>query len=241
MTEKTKEIFEIPERGSDGTETGRTIVYRRGELGERWNLIKAAADTPEQKQNLLDIELRSLKREQVKFNSDKQQFTDGYGKVYSGKDINDQNNLVSLQAKKLVRVHGYGDEKYVNKFMFTKGWDWKNDEWAHEDEDEKLDLKKKNNIITQRILQNKPIEQSIISYDPLIDAELAILRHSIKQQTPRIEQIYEDTNNKKNLGLSELFTHEKLKEGQLLKELGLDKLKDQKEERAEQQEEEYDR
>ena len=133
MIKETKEIFEIPERGSDGTETGRTIVYRRGELGERWNLIKAAADTPEQKQNLLDIELRSLKREQVKFNKEKQQFTDGSGKVYSGKDINDQNNLVSLQAKKLVREHGYGDEKYVNKFMFTKGWDWKRDEWAHED------------------------------------------------------------------------------------------------------------
>jgi hypothetical protein len=239
MTEKTKEIFEIPERGSDGTETGRTIVYRRGELGERWNLIKAAADTPEQKQNLLDIELRSLKREQVKFNKDKQQFTDGSGKVYSGKDINDQNNLVSLQAKKLVREHGYGDEKYVNKFMFTKGWDWKRDEWAHGDEDEKLDLNKKNNS-TQKILQT-PIEQKPISYDPLIDAELAILRHSIKQQTPGIEKIYEDTNNKKNLGLSELFTREKLKEGQILKQLGLDKLKYQKEERADQQEEEYDR
>jgi hypothetical protein len=45
----------------------------------------------------------------------------------------------------------------------------------------------------------------------------------------------------KNLGLSELFTREKLKEGQLLKKLGLDKLKDQKEERTEQQEEKYDR
>ena len=239
MIKETKEIFEIPERGSDGTETGRTIVYRRGELGERWNLIKAAADTPEQKQNLLDIELRSLKREQVKFNKDKQQFTDGSGKVYSGKDINDQNNLVSLQAKKLVREHGYGDEKYVNKFMFTKGWDWKRDEWAHEDEDEKLDLKKKNNS-TQKILQT-PIEQKPISYDPLIDAELAILRHSIKQQTPGIEKIYEDTNNKKNLGLSELFTREKLKEGQILKKLGLDKLNEQKDERIKQQEEEYDR
>jgi hypothetical protein len=239
MTEKTKEIFEIPERGSDGTETGRTIVYRRGELGERWNLIKAAADTPEQKQNLLDIELRSLKREQVKFNKDKQQFTDGSGKVYSGKDINDQNNLVSLQAKKLVREHGYGDEKYVNKFMFTKGWDWKRDEWAHEDEDEKLDLKKKNNS-TQKILQT-PIQQKPISYDPLIDAELAILRHSIKQQTPGIEKIYEDTNNKKNLGLSERFTREKLKEGQLLKELGLDKLNDQKEEYEQQQGDQDDR
>ena len=47
MTEKTKEIFEIPERGSDGTETGRTIIYRRGELGERWNLIKLSlSSTP---------------------------------------------------------------------------------------------------------------------------------------------------------------------------------------------------
>ena len=123
--------------------------------------------------------------------------------------------------------------------MFTKGWDWKRDEWAHEDEDEKLDLKKKNNS-TQKILQT-PIKQKPISYDPLIDAELAILRHSIKQQIPGIKKIYEDTNNKKNLGLSELFTREKLKEGQILKQLGLDKLKYQKEERADQQEEEYDR
>jgi hypothetical protein len=45
----------------------------------------------------------------------------------------------------------------------------------------------------------------------------------------------------KNLGLSELFTREKLKEGQILKQLGLDKLKDQKEESEDQQKGKYDR
>ena len=46
------ETFEIPERGSEGSLTGRTIIYKRGELGSVWKAIWASK-TPEEKKQWL--------------------------------------------------------------------------------------------------------------------------------------------------------------------------------------------
>ena len=57
--EKKQETYLIPEKGSEGTLTGRTIVYRPGELSETYNYLKAAAqDDPERKRNLLILNLK---------------------------------------------------------------------------------------------------------------------------------------------------------------------------------------
>jgi hypothetical protein len=69
--EAKDEVYHIPEIGSEGSLTGRTIVYKRGELGERWRLMKKAAETDQERLDIADTELRSLKREQVFFNKDK--------------------------------------------------------------------------------------------------------------------------------------------------------------------------
>jgi hypothetical protein len=69
--EAKDEVYHIPEIGSEGSLTGRTIVYKRGELGERWRLMKRAAETDQERLDIADTELRSLKREQVFFNKDK--------------------------------------------------------------------------------------------------------------------------------------------------------------------------
>ena len=96
--EAKEEIYYIPEKGSEGTLTGRTIIYKPGELGERWRLMKKAAETDQERLDIADTELRSLKREQVFFNKDKGAFTDDFGNIYHGKEVNDKNNLVRAKA-----------------------------------------------------------------------------------------------------------------------------------------------
>ena len=44
------ETFEIPERGSEGSLTGRTIIYKPGELSSTWNAIWASMTPKEKKQ-----------------------------------------------------------------------------------------------------------------------------------------------------------------------------------------------
>ena len=64
--DKKQDTYLIPEKGSEGSLTGRTIVYRPGEWSERYNLLKAAAqDDPKEKRSYIDIELKDLKRDQI--------------------------------------------------------------------------------------------------------------------------------------------------------------------------------
>ena len=63
-----QETYLIPEKGPEGSITGRTIVYKPGEWSERYNLLKAAAeDDPGHKRNFVDIELKDLKRDRISF------------------------------------------------------------------------------------------------------------------------------------------------------------------------------
>jgi len=146
------EVYHIPEIGSEGSLTGRTIVYKRGELGERWRLMKKAAETDQERLDIADTELRSLKREQVFFNKDKGAFTDDFGNIYHGKEVNDKNNLVRAKAVVILNENKIKTPNYVNKFMWSKSRDWKQDpinetqvDWATgmtQDENEKQEEKK---------------------------------------------------------------------------------------------------
>ena len=146
------EVYHIPEIGSEGSLTGRTIVYKRGELGERWRLMKKAAETDQERLDIADTELRSLKREQVFFNKDKGAFTDDFGNIYHGKEVNDKNNLVRAKAVVILNENKIKTPNYVNKFMWSKSRDWKQDpinetqvDWATgltPDENEKQEEKK---------------------------------------------------------------------------------------------------
>jgi hypothetical protein len=150
--EANDEVYHIPEIGSEGSLTGRTIVYKRGELGERWRLMKKAAETDQERLDIADTELRSLKREQVFFNKDKGAFTDALGNIYHGKEINDKNNLIRAKAVVILNENKIKIPHYVNKFMWSKNRDWKQDpinetqvDWATgmtQDEIEKQEEKK---------------------------------------------------------------------------------------------------
>ena len=150
--EAKDEVYHIPEIGSEGSLTGRPIVYKRGELGERWKLMKKAADTDEERLDIADTELRSLKREQVFYNKDKGSFTDDFGNVYHGQEINDKNNLIRAKAVVILNENKIKIPHYVNKFMWSKHREWKQDpinetqvDWATgmtQDENEKQEERK---------------------------------------------------------------------------------------------------
>jgi len=124
--ESKEEVYTIPEIGSDASPTGRTIIYKRGELGERWRLIKKAAETPEERLDIADTELRALKREQVIYDKEKKSFTDDYGNTYQqGKEVSDKNHYVRAKAAVILNENKITIPNYVDKFMFSKSRDWK--------------------------------------------------------------------------------------------------------------------
>ena len=167
--EAKEEVYYIPERGSEGSLTGRTIVYKRGELGERWKLMKKAADTDEERLDIADTELRPLKREQVFYNKDKGSFTDDFGNVYHGQEINDKNNLIRAKAVVILNENKIKIPHYVNKFMWSKNREWKQDpinetqvDWASgmtQDENEKQEEKKQK--AKKALVQIKKLEAPI--------------------------------------------------------------------------------
>jgi hypothetical protein len=118
--EKEQETYLVPEKGSEGSLTGRTIVYRPGELSERYDLLKAAAeDDPEHKRNFIDIELKDLKRDQALWSQEKKGYFDARGKKYNYSQMVKQNLYVRAKANTIT-----DDTNLVNKFLQTKGHAW---------------------------------------------------------------------------------------------------------------------
>ena len=118
--DKKQETYLIPEKGPEGSLTGRTIVYRPGELSERYNLLKAAAqDDPEHKRSFVDIELKSLKRDQAIWNEEKKGYFDAMGKKYNYSQMMKQNQYVRAKANTIT-----DDVGLINKFMQRKTHDW---------------------------------------------------------------------------------------------------------------------
>ena len=165
--EAKEEIYYIPEKGSEGTLTGRTIIYKPGELGERWRLMKKAAETDQERLDIVDTELRSLKREQVFFNKDKGAFTDDFGNIYHGKEVNDKNNLVRAKAVVILNENKIKTPNYVNKFMWSKNRDWKQDpieetqvDWATGMTQDEIDKKEERKQKAKKALtQIKKLEE----------------------------------------------------------------------------------
>jgi hypothetical protein len=201
--EAKEEIYYIPEKGSEGTLTGRTIIYKPGELGERWRLMKKAAETDQERLDIADTELRSLKREQVFFNKDKGAFTDDFGNIYHGKEVNDKNNLVRAKAVVILNENKIKTPNYVNKFMWSKSRDWKEEpidetkiDWATgltPDEIERQEQKKQRakNALTQ-IKKTETIKKTEVKSDdeiyPLSRSE-EIKRYIEALPQPSVEQI----------------------------------------------------
>lgn len=118
--DKKQDTYLIPEKGSEGSLTGRTFVYKPGEWSERYNLLKASAeDDPERKRSFVDIELKSLKRDQAIWNEEKKGYFDGMGKKYNYSQMMKQNQYVRAKANTIT-----DDVGLINKFMQRKTHDW---------------------------------------------------------------------------------------------------------------------
>jgi hypothetical protein len=164
--DEVTEIFETPEIGADAQPTGKTMVYRRGELGERWRLLKKAAETDQERLDIADTELRSLKREQVFYNKDMGAFTDDFGNIYHGKEVNDKNNLVRAKAVVILNENKIKIPNYVNKFMWSKSKDWKEEpidetqiDWATGMTQDEIERKEEKKQKARKILKKtKTIE-----------------------------------------------------------------------------------
>ena len=129
--DKKQETYLIPEKGSEGSLTGRTLVYRPGELSERYNLLKAAAqDDPKEKRSYIDIELKDLKRDQAIWNKEKKGYFDDRGKQYTYSQMIKQNQYVRAKANTIT-----DDINLVNQFVQSKSHNWVT-EWEKDYEKE---------------------------------------------------------------------------------------------------------
>jgi len=206
------EIYETPEIGADAKPTGRTVVYRRGELGETWRALKQSAETDQERLEFADTELRSLKKEQVFYNKDRGAFTDDFGNVYHGKEVNDKNNLVRAKAVVILNENKIKIPNYINKFMFSKSREWKKEpidemqiDWATgmtPDEIERQEQKKQN---AKKVLAkiSKPLTPTTIevitenTIRPLTRAE-EIRNYVESLPKPSVEQIIHNRIKLKN-------------------------------------------
>ena len=203
-----QETYLIPEKGPEGSLTGRTIVYRPGEWSERYNLLKAAAeDDPERKRNFIDIELKSLKRDQAIWNEEKKGYFDAMGKKYNYSQIMKQNQYVRAKANTLT-----DDVSLINKFMQRKTHDWISkweedyekdygEPYAPKDEDliAKKELKKQKAIEELNKLKEEKAELLELEKEPLITTQIPektvaeiVKEMSEKKRINEIEQYEKD-------------------------------------------------
>jgi hypothetical protein len=155
--DKKQETYLIPEKGPEGSLTGRTIVYRPGEWSERYNLLKASAeDDPERKRSFVDIELKSLKRDQAIWNDEKKGYFDGIGKKYNYSQMMKQNQYVKAKANTITN-----DVGLINKFMQRKTHDWIS-KWEQDFESDygySYAPKDDDNVAKKELIKQKSIEK----------------------------------------------------------------------------------
>jgi hypothetical protein len=203
-----QETYLIPEKGPEGSLTGRTIVYRPGEWSERYNLLKASAeDDPERKRNFIDIELKSLKRDQAIWNEKKKGYFDAMGKKYNYSQMMKQNQYVRSKASTIT-----DDVGLINKFMQRKTHDWISkweedyekdygEPYAPKDEDliAKKELKKQKAIEELNKLKEEKAELLELEKEPLITTQIPektvaeiVKEMSEKRRINEIEQYEKD-------------------------------------------------
>ena len=179
--DKKQDTYLIPEKGSEGSLTGRTIVYRPGEWSERYNLLKAAAqDDPKEKRSYIDIELKDLKRDQAIWNKEKKGYFDDRGKQYTYSQMIKQNQYVKAKANTIT-----DDINLVNQFVQSKSHNWVT-EWEKDYEKEygepyaiqdddliaEKELKKQKAIGELKRLKEKQLEQIQLEKEPLITTKI---------------------------------------------------------------------
>jgi hypothetical protein len=194
--DKKQETYLIPEKGSEGSLTGRTIVYRPGEWSERYNLLKASAeDDLERKRSFVDIELKSLKRDQAIWNEEKKGYFDGMGKKYNYSQMMKQNQYVRAKAITIT-----DDVGLINKFMQRKTHDWISkweedyerdygEPYAIQDDKEvaKKEAKKLKAVEELKLLEKEKIEP--------IKKENEVIMPKIPEKT--VEEIVKDMSEKR--------------------------------------------
>ena len=205
--DKKQETYLIPEKGSEGSLTGRTLVYRPGELSERYNLLKAAAqDDPKEKRSYIDIELKDLKRDQAIWNKEKKGYFDDRGKQYTYSQMIKQNQYVRAKANTIT-----DDINLVNQFVQSKSHNWVT-EWEKDYEkeygepyaiqdDEIMDEKelKKQKAIEKLKVMNKKKE------DP-IKQENQVIVPKIPEKT--VTEIVKEMSEKRRLNEIERYDKE---------------------------------
>jgi hypothetical protein len=203
--DKKQETYLIPEKGPEGSLTGRTIVYKPGEWSERYNLLKASAeDDPERKRSFIDIELKSLKRDQAIWNEEKKGYFDGMGKKYNYSQMMKQNQYVRAKANTIT-----DDVGLINKFMQRKTHDWIS-KWEQDfesdygysytpqdDEVAKKELRKQKAIEELKLLDIKKV-------DP-IKKENEVIMPKIPEKN--VTEIVKEMSEKRRL--NEIETYEK--------------------------------
>ena len=204
--DKKQETYLIPEKGPEGSLTGRTIVYRPGEWSERYNLLKASAeDDPERKRSFIDIELKSLKRDQAIWNEEKKGYFDAIGKKYNYSQMMKQNQYVRAKANTIT-----DDVSLINKFMQRKTHDWIS-KWEQDFESDygysytpkdddnvaKKELKKQKASEELKRLNEKKVE--------LIKPENIVIEHKASEKT--VEEIVKEMSERRQL--QEIELHEK--------------------------------
>lgn len=207
-----QETYLIPEKGPEGSLTGRTIVYKPGELSERYNLLKAAAeDDPEHKRNFIDIELKDLKRDHALWSQEKKGYFDARGKKYSYSQMMKQNQYVKAKANTIT-----DDVNLVNKFIQTKGHDWVSkwekdyeteygEPYAPQDDDlvAEKELKKQKASEELKRLNEKKVET--------IKPENKFIEHKASEKT--VEEIVKEMSETRRLQEIEQYDREFSKGG----------------------------
>jgi hypothetical protein len=179
--DKKQETYLIPEKGPEGSLTGRTFVYKPGEWSERYNLLKASAeDDPERKRSFIDIELKSLKRDQAIWNEEKKGYFDAIGKKYNYSQMMKQNQYVRAKANTIT-----DDVSLINKFMQRKTHDWiskweqdfESDygySYAPQDDDKvaKKELRKQKSIEELKHFNEKKLKPTLLENTEVIETKV---------------------------------------------------------------------
>ena len=209
--DKKQETYLIPEKGPEGSLTGRTFVYKPGEWSERYNLLKASAEgDPERKRSFADIELKSLKRDQAIWNEEKKGYFDGMGKKYNYSQMMKQNQYVRAKANTIT-----DDVGLINKFMQRKTHDWIS-KWEQDfesdygysyapqdDEVAKKELRKQKASEELKRLNEKKVEP--------IKPENKIIEHKTSEKT--VEEIVKEMSETRRLQEIEQYDREFSKGG----------------------------
>jgi len=170
---------------------------------DTWSLIKETAETQEERSRHADMELNTLKNEQVLYDKTLKAFVDGYGNKYSGNQVNEKNQLVRSKAIVIINENKIKDPHYVNKFMFSTNRKWKQPEdnigekdWAtpqlpEEKTIKKIEIKKIYTIQPELKLpmpEDTPIIEKITKPEMSIQ-EIINQRIAIKNQTGGINAL----------------------------------------------------